>query len=79
MELKGIVKVTSNTEFDISNIWVYLCCEETIGKEDAVLYDDDVQASGAIYLTTGFDKIFPFIFKLPFIGRETYHSVHQNV
>jgi len=78
-ELKGTVKVTSDTEFDIVKIWVYLCCEETIRKHNATLYEDKVQASSEIHLTAGFDKTFPFVFKLPFIGRETFHSIGQNV
>ena len=27
----------------------------------------------------GFDKEFPFVYKLPSVGRETYHSINQNV
>ena len=27
----------------------------------------------------GFQKEFPFVLKLPSIGRETYHSIYQNV
>ena len=32
-----------------------------------------------VHLTTGYRTDFPFVFKLPTIGRETYHSVDRNV
>jgi hypothetical protein len=79
-ELKGTLSVKSEVEFDIEMIWVRLRCEESAGKENAILYDnDDLDLSEEIHVDAGFDKEFPFVVKLPSVGRETYHSIHQNV
>ncbi len=79
-ELEGTLSVKSKVEFDIEKIWIRLSCEESEGKDKAILYDDDdLDLSDAIHVKAGFDKEFPFVIKLPSVGRETYHSIHQNV
>jgi hypothetical protein len=79
-ELKGTLSVKTNVKFDIEKIWIRLRCEESEGKDKAILYDnDDLDLSDAIHVNAGFDKEFPFTLKLPSVGRETYHSIHQNV
>ena len=137
-ELKGIVKVTSQEEFDIEEIIVSLNCSESIKKtrvrysrssvqseepqrrrsnmsmpempempsmtgrsrrrtygnnvegetenfeteeywDTASLYSDHVKVSGSMPAIIGLNMDFPFVFKIPSIGRETYHSVDQNV
>jgi len=77
--LKGTVTVKSEGEFDIEKIWVTLKCEETIAKDKAILYDKEEEASDGIHVNAGFEREFPFVIKLPFIGRETFHSINQNV
>lgn len=87
-ELKGIVSLKGEGEFDVEKIWVRLRCMESVAVwdeelgenwDEATLYSDDVQVSGPIHVNVGFDKELPFVVKLPSNGRETYHSVHQNV
>jgi hypothetical protein len=79
-ELNGILSVKSEIKFDIEMIWVRLRCEESEGKENAILYDNvDLDLSDAIHVNAGFEKEFPFVIKLPSIGRETYHSIRHNV
>jgi hypothetical protein len=78
-KLKGTLSVKSAVEFQIEKIWVRLTCEEIAGKVHAILYDYDANLSNALYVYEGFQKEFPFVIKLPSVGRETYHSIHQNV
>jgi hypothetical protein len=78
-ELKGTVRVKSEVEFNVEKIWVKLRCVESVAKANATLYADDVQVSSAIHVNAGFDKEFPFVIKLPSIGRETFQSIKQNV
>ena len=78
-EVKGTLRVTSQSEFDVEEMWVNLRCEEKIGREKASLYDSNVQISWAMHIPAGFDKEFPFTIKLPFIGRETFRSIHHSV
>jgi|SRR5208337_528039 len=88
-ELKGILRVKSEEELDVENIRVYLRCTESVAVwdeengedwDEANLYNVYFQVSGSMHVTIGFNKEFPFVFKLPSIGgRETYHSVHHYV
>src|SRR5271157_5154538 len=79
-ELKGTLSIKPKVNFDIEKIWIRLRCEESAGKDHAILYDnDDLDLSDAMHLDAGLDKEFPFTLKLPSVGRETYHSIHQNV
>jgi DNA-directed RNA polymerase subunit RPC12/RpoP len=79
-EVKGTLSIKSDAEFDIEKIWIRLTCEESSGKNHAILYDNDnLDLSDAIHVNAGFHKEFPFVLKLPSVGRETYHSIHQNV
>ncbi len=66
-------------DFDIEKIWVKLRCMEIIEEETAILYEDNVHVSGVMRVNVGFSKEFPFAIKLPSVGRETYHSIHQNL
>ena len=45
----------------------------------APLYSDKVQVCSSMLVKSGFDKEFPFVIKLPLTGRETYHSVDNNI
>jgi hypothetical protein len=45
----------------------------------APLYSDKVQVCSSVLVKSGFNKDFPFVIKLPLTGRETYHSVDNNV
>jgi len=109
-ELKGIVNLKSQEEFEVEEIRVSLYCVETVTKtrryqemvqvgtddrtgepieepvwqeeeyEDSeTLYSDRLQISGSMPVIFGLNLDFPFTFKLPLIGRETYHSVDQTV
>ncbi len=48
-------------------------------EDDKTLYSDQVQVSGFMHVSVGFDKEFPYVIKLPSIGRATYRSVDQTV
>lgn len=124
-ELKGIVNLNSQEEFDVERIVLSLTCVEAIKKtrvqykttspkprrsamslpempdmygrtrrkryeeteqweteeywDRASLYSDRLQLCRSMHVSNGLDKDFPFVFRLPSIGRETYHSVGQNV
>ena len=79
-ELEGTVSLKSEVDFDVEKIWVRVRCEESSGKDQAILYDNDnLDLSDAIHVSAGFHKKFPFLLKLPSVGRETYHSIHQNI
>jgi rubrerythrin len=45
----------------------------------APLYSDRVQVCNSMSVKSGFNKEFPFVIQLPLAGRETYHSVDNNV
>ena len=45
----------------------------------APLYSDRVQVCSSMSVKSGFNKEFPLVFKLPLTGRETYHSVDNNI
>lgn len=45
----------------------------------ATLFSDHVQVCGPMPAIIGLTLDFPFTFKLPLIGRETYHSVDSSV
>jgi len=47
--------------------------------DTASLYSDNVKVSSSMPAIIGLNVDFPFVFKIPSIGRETYHSVDQNV
>ncbi len=47
--------------------------------DTATLYSDHVRLSGSLPTTIGLRKEFPFIFKMPLTGRESYHSVESNL
>jgi hypothetical protein len=58
--------------------------EETVWKEEEYedaepLYSDNMQVSGQMQIGIGFGKSYPFVTKLPSIGRETYHSINNNL
>ena len=125
-ELKGIVNLKSQEEFNVVEIIVSLNCVETKKKtrvqynrtspkprrstmalpempdmygqprrrnryeetehweteeywDSVSLYSDKLQLSGSMPVIIGLNMDFPFVFKLPSSGRETYHSVDQNV
>lgn len=100
-ELKGIVEVKSEEEFDIEGIIVSLSCWESIKKtrryyktddmtnekewheeeywDQKALFSESAQVCGTMHVNIGFDKDFPFVFKIAASGRETYHSVDKNV
>ena len=78
-ELKGTLNVKSDIEFDVEKMWVSLRCEESIAKDHETIYEDEVQVSDAMHVNVGFDKEFPFVIRLPSVGRETYQSINQKV
>ena len=78
-EIKGDVRVKSDVEVDIEKIWVKISCIERIEKDTAILFNATLQVLDSLHVDAGFDKEFPFVYKLPSVGRETYHSIHQNV
>jgi hypothetical protein len=43
------------------------------------LFSTDTKIMSFVHLTTGYKADFPFAFKLPISGRETYHSVDNNL
>lgn len=58
--------------------------QETVWQEEEywdseTLYSDDIQVSGQMQIGIGFDQSYPFVMKLPSIGRETYHSINNNL
>lgn len=48
-------------------------------EENKTLFSNEVTLSGQTHFNGGFSKDYPFVFKVPSIGRETYHSVDNNV
>ncbi len=58
--------------------------EELVWKEEEyedskTLYLDKSKIMSFVHMSLGYQSKFPFNFKLPTIGRETYHSVDKNV
>jgi hypothetical protein len=58
--------------------------EEKVWKEEEyedteTLYSDHTKVSGQMQVNVGFDESYPFVMKLPSIGRKTYHSINNNV
>ena len=47
--------------------------------DSKALFSADSKIMTMVHLTTGYQADFPFVFKLPTVGRETYHSVDQNL
>jgi hypothetical protein len=43
------------------------------------LFSADTKIMSFVHLTNGYQANFPFIFRLPISGRETYHSVDNNL
>src|SRR5271157_684405 len=43
------------------------------------LFSADTKIMSFVHLTIGYKADFPFVFKLPISGRETYHSVDNNL
>ena len=113
-EIKGIVNLKSQEDFDVEEITVLLRCVETVKKtrtyqkivtkpatfrelqegikprsekvwtqeeynDYATLYSDHLQLCGQMPAIIGLNIDFPFAFKMPLIGRETYHSVDTRV
>ena len=79
-KVKGNLSIKSDVDFVIEKIWIRLTCEENSRKDHVILYyNDNLDLSDGIYVYEGFHKEFPFVLKLPSVGRETYHSIRQNV
>jgi hypothetical protein len=69
------VGVNDRTGYPIKKtVW-----QEEEYEDEATLYSDQVQVSGLMHVSVGFDKEFPYVIKIPLIERETYHSVAQTV
>jgi hypothetical protein len=47
--------------------------------DSKTLFSADSKIMTMVHLTTGYHADWPFVFKLPIVGRETYHSVDQNL
>jgi hypothetical protein len=58
--------------------------KEKVWKEEEyedveTLHFENTEVSGPMQVGVGFDESYPFVIKLPSIGRETYHSINNNV
>lgn len=53
--------------------------EEEPYWDGAGLHSDDLKVARAGHVSAGLNKRFPFVFRLPKIGRTTFHSVDKNV
>jgi hypothetical protein len=57
--------------------------EEHFEKEEEwnyqKLHSQSLQLCGEMHVNVGFSKEFPFVVKMPTVGRETFHSVNKNV
>jgi hypothetical protein len=58
--------------------------KEKVWKEEEyedveTLHSENTEVSGQIQVGAGFDESYPFVIKLPSVGRETYHSINNNV
>ena len=52
--------------------------EEEYWDEEG-LFSEGKQICGVIHINIGFNKEFPFVFKIPISGRETYHGVDRKL
>lgn len=48
-------------------------------EDSKTLFSTDSKIMSHVHLPIGYQAIFPFTFKLPIVGRETYHSVDQRL
>ena len=71
-ELTGMYEPTYNRRQEL--VW-----KEEDYFDNATLYSDHLRLSGSLRATIGLVKEFPFMFKMPLSGRETYHSVDSNL
>ena len=104
-DLKGAIVVSSQEEFDATEVRAELRCVEKVKKEKlvrkyeynprtrrrerveemreywetATLHSANPRASGALHLTLGFNKTFPFNVNIPAGGRESFDSVDASV
>ncbi|MDH5451186.1 MAG: hypothetical protein OEX77_09900 [Candidatus Bathyarchaeota archaeon] len=96
-DLKGAIVVSSQEEFDATEVRAELRCVEKKKREKreyderrrrkvrrvywdtATLHSVDPRASGAMHLTRGFNKTFPFSVNIPAGGRESFDSVDGGV
>ena len=54
-------------------------CYEEEYEDEANLHSDSLKVCNEMYIPQGFFFGYPFSFKLPSYGRETYHSVDSNL
>jgi hypothetical protein len=104
-DLKGAIVVSSQEEFDATEVRAELRCVEKVKKEKlvkkyeynprtrrrerveemreywetATLHSANPRASGALHLTLGLNKTFPFSVNIPAGGRESFDSVDASV
>ena len=96
-DLKGAIVVSSQEEFDATEVRAELRCVEKKKREKteyderqkrnvrrvywdtATLHSANPRASGALHLTPGFNKTFPFNVNIPAGGRESFDSVDGGV
>ena len=96
-DLKGAIVVSSQEEFDTTEVRAELRCVEKRKREksewderrrrnvrrvywdQATLHSVNPKASGALHLTSGFNKTFPFSVNIPAGGRESFDSVDGGV
>jgi len=108
-EIKGIIGIKSEEEFDIKEITAWLRCWESIKKtrgyyetikkrsyetgemteekewveeeywDEEKLHSEYLQICKEMHINVGFNNEFPFVFKIPASGRETYRSVDKKV
>jgi hypothetical protein len=96
-DLKGAIVVSSQEEFDATEVRAELRCVEKKKREKmeydeqrkrnvrrtywdmATLHSANPRASGALHLTPGFNKTFPFSVNIAAGGRESFDSVDGGV
>jgi len=95
-DLKGAILVSSQEEFEATEVRAELRCIEKKKREkteyddsgrrvhrtywdEATLHSANPRASGALHLTSGFNKTFPFSINIPAGGRESFDSVDGGV
>ncbi len=95
-DLKGAIVVSSQEEFDATEVRAEIRCVEKKKRErleyddegrrvhrtswdQATLHSANPRASGALHLTSGFNKTFPFSVNIPAGGRESFDSVDGGV
>jgi hypothetical protein len=92
-ELKGNAILKSAERFDLERLTVRLNCVEQMrrtrrnqdGSTDEYWDAKNVYMSKRLYLTppisvdSGFNKKFPFVFRIPISGRESYSSYNNGI